>query len=105
LLLYHPHIIDNGAPDEFRKRAVKTTCKSCHGGCRVIVAATVSQLPKSLNTCEVLTSNIEGKGIFEKIVLNQGCIVQYQGVNVPPSKIGFIHQAVKFGKSVEKFKD
>jgi hypothetical protein len=70
-----------------------------------LVAAAINQPPKSLNKCEVLTNNIEEKGIFEKIVLDQGHIVQYQGVNVPPSKIGFIHQAVKFGKSVEKFKD
>jgi len=69
------------------------------------VAAAITQAPKSLNKCEVLTSKDEEKGIFEKIVLDKGHIVQYQGVNVPPSKIGFIHQAVKFGKSVEKFKD
>jgi hypothetical protein len=53
----------------------------------------------------VLTSKDEEKGIFEKIVLDKGHIVQYQGVNVSPNKIGFIHQAIKFGKSVEKFKD
>jgi len=69
------------------------------------VAAAINQLPENLNKCEALTSEIKEKEVFEKIVLNGGRIVQYQGVNVSPDKIGFMHQAIKFGKNVEKFKD
>jgi len=69
------------------------------------VAAAISQMPPSLDDCEVLTNEIQRQDIFEKIVLKNGQIIQYQGVNVSSDKIGFMHQAIKTGRNMEKYKN
>ncbi len=64
----------------------------------------ISQMPSSLEDYEELTNELGGQDKFEKIVLNKGCIIQYQGVNVSADKIGFMYQAIKTGRNLAKYK-
>ena len=68
------------------------------------LCAAINQMPSSLEDNEVLTNDLGGQDKFEKVVLNKGRIIQYQGVKVSADKIGFMHQAIKTGRNLEKYK-
>lgn len=86
------------------RRLTQSVCLNVLKGLDFVCAA-ISQMPPSLDDCEVLTNEIGGQGIFEKIVLSKGRIIQYQGVKVSVDKIGFMYQVIKTGRNIEKYKN